>query len=105
MSRPRPLDLFFAHMGWTTAVTLHKDFPLTNFTSGVDFENGKIYVGCTDIRTGEIVSIPDDREKFPSPTLVAAFRLLCGPMTNVLADASRTLGRRPRFPGRQGRRR
>lgn len=93
-SRPRPLDLFFAHMGWPSFVTLHRDFPLVNFQAGVDMANGQIYVSCTDTRTGEIVNVPDDRENFPSGMLVAAFRLLCGPIPSIMADYSKSLNRR-----------
>lgn len=94
VSKPRPLDLFFAHMGWPPFVTLHRDFPLTDFTAGVDLVHDKVYIGCTDTRTGEIVKIADDREKFPSGALVAAFRLLCGPIPTVTDAYNKSLNRR-----------
>lgn len=93
-------------MGWPPFVTMHKDFPLINFTASVDAKEWKIWIGCTDKRTGEIVQLSDPKNDFPSGTLVAAFRLLCGPIPEVMTAYNKSLNRRQDRGRRwQGRRR
>ncbi len=95
-SGPRPLERFFAHMGWDRFVREHVDFPLVDFEMHVDPVERKVYVGWSDKRTGEIGTLSDDQEGFPSATLVASFQLLVGPLDEILTQYNRILNRRTR---------
>lgn len=76
----------------------HSKFPLKGFEIALTYspaeDNEQINVRCMDIRTGELVTLTDKRDEFPSGTLVASLRLLCGPISEVMSDYNRSLNRR-----------
>lgn len=96
VSPPTPLERFFAHMGWDVHIRFHRDFPLVDFRTTMDPQSMKIYVQWFDRRTGEIGAYGEASSQFPSATLVASFRLLAGPIDDVLADRRKILNRRTR---------
>jgi hypothetical protein len=96
VSAPRPLERFFAHMGWPEEVRLHPDFPLYAFELSVNEQEGMVYVGFRDRRTGEIGALPDPKNEFPSATLVASFRMLVGPIDAIMDRYNKILNRRTR---------
>jgi len=83
-------------MGWDRFVREHHDFPLYDIQLHIDPANRKVYVGWTDRRTGEIGALEDDQEEFPSTTLVASFRLLVGPIDEIMSQYNKILNRRTR---------
>lgn len=100
LAPPKPLDRFFAHMGWDSFVRYHNDFPLTDFQTvlvpELETATTKIYIRWSDRRTGELGAYGEDIAKFPSPVLIASFQLLVGPIDNIRADYNRVLNRRNR---------
>lgn len=104
LSAPRPLELFFAHIGWDEYIRHHPRFPLMAFRTEMDVSNWTTVVICVDIRSDELVRITEQPgETFPSPTLIASFRLLCGPIPDVMADHANMLARRRGRLGPRGR--
>lgn len=94
ISPPTPLERFFAHMGWDVYVRSHEDFPFQNFRTSLDFVARKIYVNWEDRRTGELGAYGEDVDVFPSPTLVASFLLLAGPLDGPKAYRNKIMNRR-----------
>lgn len=93
-SRARPLDLFFAHIGWPEFIRYHRDFPLVDWTPVVNLADQKLGVTCTDRRTGEIVTLWSNSDEFPSNAMIAGFRLLCGPISEIMAAYGKSLNNR-----------
>lgn len=93
-SRARSLDLFFAHIGWPEFVRFHVDFPLRNWQGAVSEKDWRVGVTCTDKRTGEIVTLWSAKDEFPSNAMIAGFRLLCGPIPEIMAAYEKSLNRR-----------